>query len=226
MKTLKTLALIILTLAAYGPAEAQTHRVRFTTDSGTFTVELFDDTPLHRDNFLRLVREGYYDGLLFHRVIKNFMVQAGDSTTRHAKPYALYGEGDVPYTLPAEIIFPRHYHHRGALAAAREADEVNPERRSSGAQFYVVTGSKWPSSRFADVRQYVSRMTEGRIQHPHALAEDYAERGGAPHLDGQYTVFGQVVEGMDIVEAISRVRTDRNDRPLEDLHIIHAECLE
>ena len=221
-RILSTFVLSMLLSAAV----AQNSHVRFTTDKGVFTVVLFDDTPQHRDNFLHLVREGYYDGTLFHRVIKNFMVQAGDSSTRHARPYILYGENDVPYTLPAEIRFPTHYHHRGALAAAREADDVNPERRSSGAQFYIVTGSKWASSRFADIRSYVSRMTDGKVVFPYAVAEDYAKRGGAPHLDGQYTIFGEITDGMDVVEAISVVPTDRNDRPETDLRIIRAEIVE
>lgn len=224
MKHASILAALLL-LAAH-TASAQTFRVRFTTDKGAFTVVLYDDTPQHRDNFVRLVHEGYYDGTLFHRVIKNFMVQAGDSSTRHAVPGAVYGGSDVPYTLPAEIVYPLHYHHRGALAAAREGDDTNPERRSSGAQFYVVTGARVPSSRMSEIRAYVSRMTRGEVNIPGALARDYAERGGAPHLDGQYTVFGEVTEGMEVVEAISTLTTDRYDRPRADLHILHAEVLE
>lgn len=214
--------LLLLPLCAI----AQSSRVLFITDKGSFTVMLYDDTPQHRDNFLKLVREGYYDGVLFHRVIRNFMIQTGDSTSRHAQPDALYGNGDVPYTLPAEIVYPKHYHHRGALAAAREGDDVNPEWRSSGAQFYIVTGRPVPSSRMTDIRAYVNRMTRGQVNIPGSLAEDYAERGGAPHLDGQYTVFGEVLSGMEVVEAISVVKTDRNDRPRTDLRIIHAEVLE
>ena len=222
---MKKIILALLTLFGSVSMQSQTYQVRFTTDKGDFTVLLYDDTPIHRDNFVRLAREGYYDNTLFHRVIKNFMVQAGDSSTRHALPYTLYGENDVDYTLPAEIVYPTHYHHRGALAAAREGDDVNPEWRSSGAQFYIVTGAKIPSSRMSDIRQYVERATRGKVSIPYHLARDYATRGGAPHLDGQYTVFGEVVAGMDIVEAISEVPTDRNDRPTEDLHILKAEVL-
>lgn len=223
--TRRLFAIVACLIALCMPISAQTYQVRFTTDKGSFTVVLYDDTPIHRDNFLRLVRTGYYDGILFHRVIKNFMIQTGDSTSRHASPYDLLGETDVPYTLPAEIVYPLHYHHRGALAAAREGDDVNPERRSSGAQFYIVTGQRIPPSRMTDFREYVSRMTGGQVHIPRAQADDYAERGGAPHLDGQYTVFGEVLEGMDIVEAISLVPTDRNDRPLENLRIIKAEVI-
>ncbi len=217
---------LLLILVVALNIQAQTSRVKITTDKGAFIVVLYDDTPIHRDNFLHLVQDGYYNGILWHRVIRNFMIQTGDSTSRHARPEALFGEEDVPYTLPAEIIYPAHYHHRGALAAARESDDINPERRSSGAQFYVVTGAKVPSSRMTDIRAYVSRMTHNEVRIPHALAEDYAVRGGAPHLDGQYTVFGEVVEGMDVVEAISVVPTDRNDRPRQDIRIITAEIME
>ena len=124
-------------------ADSATSLVRFETTLGTFDIALYNDTPLHRDNFLRLVRNGYYDGVLFHRVIRDFMVQTGDSTSRTAAPGTPLGEGDAGYTLPAEIVFPTHYHHRGAVAAARTGDDVNPERRSSGALFSVVWGTTY-----------------------------------------------------------------------------------
>lgn len=152
------------------------------TDNGTIKVRLYDDTPIHRDNFVKLAKEGFYNGTLFHRVIKNFMVQAGDPDSKDAQPGQMLGMGDPGYTLTAEIL-PNHSHFPGVLAAARQGDYVNPERRSSGSQFYIVTGD-------------------------------------ASHLDGQYTVFGEVISGMDIVRAIEDSRTDRNDRPVEDIHII------
>lgn len=205
---------------------AQTHRVRLTTSEGDIVLTLFDDTPIHRDNFLKLVASGYYDGIIFHRVISQFMIQAGDSLTRHAQPGALYGEGDVDYTLPSEILFPKHYHHRGALAAAREGDDVNPERRSSGAQFYIVTGRHCGSGDLQAFRQHIFKQTKQWIKWPREAERDYATRGGSPHLDLQYTVFGEVAEGMEVVECIERKKTDLNDRPIDDVRILKAEIIE
>ena len=133
----------LLLLAAFLPLAAWGEKqptVLLHTSVGDITVTLFNSTPAHRDNFLKLVREGYYDGVIFHRVIKNFMIQTGDPDSRNPIPYKVYGDGGPDYTLPLELDLPRHYHYRGALAAARESDDVNPERRSSGSQFYIVWG--------------------------------------------------------------------------------------
>lgn len=203
-------------------ADSATSLVRFETTLGTFDIALYNDTPLHRDNFLRLVRNGYYDGLLFHRVIRDFMVQTGDSTSRTAAPGTPLGEGDAGYTLPAEIVFPTHYHHRGAVAAARTGDDVNPERRSSGAQFYVVWGTTYAKPALSPIRRRVRMATGGKARFTDEMVADYATRGGTPHLDGQYTVFGEVVRGLDVIGRIQAVATDAADRPLTDVRITRA----
>jgi cyclophilin family peptidyl-prolyl cis-trans isomerase len=166
-------------------------KVKIETSMGDIVVRLYDETPLHRDNFIKLVKDGTYKGVLFHRVIDQFMIQAGDPTSKDAKPGEALGSGDVGYTIPAEIRYPPYSNKRGALAAARQGDNVNPKKESSGAQFYIVT------------------------------AED-----GATHLDGGYTVFGEVVEGMDTADKIQKVATDRNDRPLEDVRIKKMKIVE
>ena len=222
---MKKIILIALTLLAT-TASAQTNHVRFRTTKGDFTVVLYDDTPIHRDNFLRLVRDGYYDGIIFHRVIDKFMVQTGDSSSRHAEEGMLYGDRDVPYTLPAEILFPKYYHHSGALAAAREGDEANPERRSSGAQFYVVTGTQRMSEDIAGIRRWMRKNNFNEPKWTADMLSDYATRGGAPHLDSNYTVFGKVTEGMETIDKIQRAKTDEKDRPLKDIRIIKAEIIE
>jgi len=193
--------------------------VRIETSRGVIRVALLDETPRHRDNFLKLVEEGFYDGTLFHRVIKDFMIQGGDPDSRTAKPGQLLGGGDVDYTLPAEFQLPYYYHLRGALAAAREGDDVNPQQRSSGCQFYIVWGKSWGPSSIKEVR---NRLAEKGIELTSEMANNYEQYGGSPHLDGQYTVFGEVVEGMDIVKDIQSVSTDRNNRPLEDVVIKKA----
>lgn len=238
------------------------------TSAGTIKVRLFDDTPIHRDNFLKLAREGFYDGVLFHRVIKDFMVQAGDPESKNATPGARLGAGDPGYTLEAEIKYPRHYHKRGALAAARTADQVNPERRSSGSQFYIVTGREVSAQQLEAMagrqteqllqnyfrnlcRQHASEIEELQkaadkeklealrqkliaeteanvtpVTLPEEMKADYMAAGGAPSLDAQYTVFGEVVEGMDVVEKIENSATDGADRPTEDVKIISMKVEE
>ena len=153
------------------------------------------------------------------------MVQAGDSTSRHAAPGTRLGEADRKETLPPEFDLPYHYHRRGALAMAREADDVNPGRRSSATQFYIVWGKTFTPARLAPIRARVDEATgqEGTITA--AMAEEYEHTGGAPHLDGQYTVFGEVVKGLDVIDTIQRVATDANDRPLEEVRIISARVV-
>ena len=201
------------------------HVVEFETSLGTFRVALYNDTPIHRDNFLRLVSEGFYDGQLFHRVIRDFMVQTGDSASRSAVPGEVLGDTDAGYTLPAEIVFPAHYHHRGAVAAARQGDDVNPGRRSSGSQFYIVWGTVFSRPQLSPVRRRVRLATGGKARFTDEMVEDYARRGGAPHLDGQYTVFGEVVAGLDVIGRMQAVATDVNDRPLDDVRILRARIV-
>ena len=218
----KLKALMIIAFLCFGMFSAEAkkkekrHVVRIETSVGNIRVALSDDTPLHSKNFLKLAREGFYNGTLFHRCIKDFMIQGGDPDSKGAEPGKLLGEGDVGYTIPAEFCLPYLYHWRGALAAAREPDDVNPEKESSGCQFYIVYGKKQAA---ADIRKVRAMLEEKGIQLTSQMIDDYIMRGGTPHLDGQYTVFGEVIEGMDVVKTIQGVKTDENDRPLTDVVI-------
>lgn len=238
------------------------------TTAGNIKIRLYDDTPLHRDNFLKLAKEGFYDGVLFHRVIDDFMVQTGDPDSKDATPGAVLGTGGPGYQIPAEIVYPKHYHKYGALAAARTGDEMNPERMSSGSQFYIVTGKKYLPQQISrmeemsvqrqlqsyfmnlqrqnvdtirqlglagdtvgleNLRQELIRQTEENVK-PVTMTEeqvrDYTTIGGTPHLDGQYTVFGEVLEGMETIEKIQKAETDGRDRPVEDIRIISIKVEE
>lgn len=245
-------------------------KVEVKTSMGDFVVELYNETPQHRDNFVKLAREGYYDGVLFHRVINQFMVQSGDPSSKSADSTAVLGEGDPGYTLPAEFVYPKYFHKRGVLAAARTADQVNPERRSSGSQFYVVTGRVYTpdmldgmKKRQADQRkqqifndfamQHIDSIRAmqsrndmaglealqneliAKTEAQYATApfeftpeqvEAYTTVGGTPHLDGQYTVFGEVVQGYETINKIQNVETGAHDRPLTDVKIISMRVLE
>ena len=204
------------TLSVDAKKKEKRHVVRIETSVGNIRVALSDDTPLHSKNFLKLAREGFYDGTLFHRCIKDFMIQGGDPDSRNAEPGQLLGDGGTGYTIPAEFCLPYWYHWRGALAAAREPDDVNPEMESSGCQFYIVYGKKQAA---ADIRKVREMLEEKGIELTSQMIDDYYMRGGTPHLDGQYTVFGEVIEGMEVVKAIQQVATDENDRPLKDIVI-------
>ena len=241
--------------------------VEIKTTMGDIIVKLYDDTPLHRDNFLKLVKDGYYDGVLFHRVINKFMVQTGDPDSKKAQKGDVLGAGSPDYTIEAEIEYPKHYHKYGALAAARTGDQVNPERRSSGSQFYIVTGRKvskaqleqsaaqsimpqrqalfnklaeenietlrkmqaeGDSEGIENLKNRLISEVEKEIPAPalnEKMVEDYTTLGGTPHLDGQYTVFGEVLQGMDVVEKIQKTETDSHDRPLEDIKILSVKVL-
>lgn len=198
------------------------HEVLLETSKGNIRIKLYNDTPIHRDNFLKLVRQGFYDGLLFHRVIPDFMIQAGDSASRHAKEGELLGGSPEPYTLPAEIHFPTHFHRRGALAAAREGDEKNPQRASSYSQFYIVTGSIFTDDGLDVMQERLDSTTHNTIKLTPKIKEVYRTFGGAPHLDGQYTIFGEVVEGFDVTDLIQWASRDENNRPFDDIRIIKA----
>ncbi len=188
----------------------ETCMVELSTEFGTMLIELYDVTPLHRDNFLKLVREGFYDDLLFHRVIKGFMIQGGDPNSRGAAKGAPLGSGGPGYTVPAEFV-DTLVHIKGALAAARTGDAVNPERRSSGSQFYIVDGRQ--------VSEQMLQSVEARNDFRYAQddKEIYLKMGGTPALDQNYTVFGRVVSGLSVIDRISSVRTDPRDRPQEDV---------
>lgn len=215
--------LVASVLSVY--AQDERHEVQFLTNKGRIRVVLYNETPQHRDNFLRLVREGYYDGVLFHRVINRFMIQTGDSATRNLKEGEPIPDLPEPYKVPAEIKFPQFFHKRGALAAAREGDQVNPERASSMSQFYIVYGRIFSDAKLDKTQERVSKATNGTAIFTPEIREVYKTIGGTPHLDGQYTVFGEVIEGMDVVEDIEFVKTDEKDRPIEDVRIIHAKVV-
>jgi len=219
---MKTFFLSLCLLACATLTKAQSREVLLETTEGNIRVMLYDDTPIHRDNFLKLVSEQFYDSLLFHRVIKNFMIQAGDPQSKHAESGTKLGEGEVDYTLPAEFRTPNRHHRRGALAMAREGDNANPERRSSGCQFYIVWGKTYSTKDLEAVQKRVKEATKGQADITPEMFWTYRKVGGSPHLDGQYTVFGEVTEGLDVVERIQKTYTDTYDRPVDDIRIIKA----
>lgn len=253
-----------------GDMEKET-KVKIETSAGDIVVKLYNETPKHRDNFIKLVKEKTYEGTLFHRVIKDFMIQAGDPDSKTAEKGAVLGSGDVGYTIPAEFAYPQRFHKKGVLAAARQGDNVNPQKESSGCQFYIVTGRIFSDSTLLSMEQqrnqsrlnnafqalaqkhmkeiYKLRRTgdeerlmdlqdslfaeaekqvagEPEFRFTPEQVEAYTTVGGTPHLDGDYTVFGEVVEGMDVVDKIQRVKTDRNDRPEEDIIIQKVKIIE
>jgi len=190
------------------------------TNYGDIVVRLSDSTPLHRDNFLRLVKTHYYDSVLFHRVIKNFMIQGGDPDSKHAKAGEPLGEGGPAYTIPAEFRVTL-FHKKGVIAAARDN---NPEKASSGSQFYIVQGKIFTDAGLDSVETY--RLNGRKI--PAEQREVYKTLGGTPHLDQGYTVFGEVVRGLDVVDKIASIATskgDDRDRPLEDVRVIKGELI-
>jgi peptidyl-prolyl cis-trans isomerase B (cyclophilin B) len=225
---MKQLRFLILTLAfaASVPMMAQSRQVMLETTEGNILVTLYDDTPKHRDNFLKLANEQFYDSLLFHRVIKNFMIQGGDPDSRHAEPGVTLGEGGTGYTIDPEFFDAEghllHPHKRGALAMAREGDSGNPERRSGGCQFYIVWGRTYATQQLYQIGDKVEAATDHRVTMTEELLELYRKVGGTPHLDGQYTVFGEVTEGLDVVDRIQQAQTDDYDRPIDDIRIIRA----
>ena len=213
---------LLLPLSVMAQDEQQTSVV-LETDSGNITMMLYNETPRHRDNFIALVNKGFYDGLLFHRVIGDFMIQTGDSISRNAPEGQLLGDGKYEaYKIPAEIRFPQIFHKRGSVAAAREGDKENPQRESSMCQFYIVWGKRYSGNMMDDVEERIARNTGELISFPQEVRDAYFQYGGTPHLDNQYTVFGEIVEGLDVVERIMRAKTDENDRPVTDIHIRRA----
>ena len=278
MKTNRILiiAVLAMVLAACGAGSKKSTdmekrtQVKIETTMGNIVVELYNETPKHRDNFIKLAKEGMYDSTLFHRVIKAFMIQAGDPDSKNANDTAQLGGGDVGYTVPAEFV-PKFFHKKGALAAARMGDDVNPERASSGCQFYIVTGRKFREAQLLDMagqknnnrideifnelaRKHMKEIYKMRKANDEAgllalqdsleaqATAQYKEEepfmftpeqiaayttvGGAPHLDGAYTVFGQVVEGMETVEKIEGTKTGKADRPVENVRILKATVIE
>ena len=205
--------------------DANRPQVTFYTELGNIVVELFNETPLHRDNFLRQVKAKTFDGVLWHRVIKNFIIQTGDRLSKNAKPGQMLGEGDEKQSdwIPAEFRAPLYFHQRGMLNAAREGDETNPEQKSSSTQFTIVTGAVMDDAKLDRAQQRIDEWTKGMFKLSPEMRETYKTVGGAAHLDGSYTVFGRVVSGMDVVEKIERATTDQNDRPIHDFRIKKAK---
>lgn len=241
------------------------------TSMGDIQLKLYNETPKHRDNFIQLVKDGTYNGLLFHRVIKDFMIQGGDVTSKNAPMNKSLGAGDLGYTVPAEFNYPKYFHKKGALCAARTGDEVNPERASSASQFYIVTGKKYSEAELNQLeKQLENRLKQSifaRLQAenkpkimeyyrsgnkeelailrdtligkteleaekrkdetklPKELREIYKTEGGVPFLDNQYTVYGEVVKGIEVVEAIQNVKTNKQDRPTENVVITSVELI-
>ena len=243
------------------PADTSSVKVAVKTTEGDFEILLYGHTPKHRDNFVKLVKENYYDGTLFHRVINEFMVQAGDPESRNAPAGKHLGAGGPGYQIDAEFVYPARFHKRGALAAARTGDQMNPERKSSGSQFYVVTGKTYTPAELDQMEQQmiqqqfyslaqkrrddIMRMQKANDEAGlNALQEEliaqatelskftpqqreaYTTVGGTPFLDAQYTVFGEVLSGMDTIEKIEKTRTDRSDRPASDIKILSMKIIE
>lgn len=210
---MKRLMLFICTfsvLSAFA-AKPKNQYIRIKTEFGECIVKLYNETPLHRDNFLKLAKESYYNGTLFHRVIKDFMIQGGDPDSKFAKPDSLLGEGGPKYTIPAEFR-DSLFHKKGVLAAAREGDGVNPEKASSGSQFYLVQGKIFTDEQLNTVEE--KRL---KFKIPEWQREVYKTIGGTPHLDRNYTVYGEIVVGLDLVDKIALVETDNNNRPKKDV---------
>lgn len=246
-------------------------KVKIETTAGDIVIKLYNETPQHRDNFIKLVKDGVYEKTLFHRVIKDFMIQAGDPDSKDAPKGKALGSGDMGYTIPAEIVYPQLFHKKGALSAARLGDQMNPEKASSGCQFYIVTGQVYSEESIlglenqmneAKVHKAFERLANEHMKEVYKLrkAQDdealyalqeelvakaeieaakepqfaftpeqvmaYTTVGGTPHLDQEYTVFGEVLEGLDIVEKIEVVETDRGDRPNEDVRILKMSLID
>ena len=266
-KRMKLIALILIAFVGVGIScsnakqRSEQDLVVISTDFGEIKLKLYDDTPEHKQNFLKLIDEGYYEGLLFHRVMENFIIQGGDPDSKNAAPGARLGGGNPGYTIPAEIL-PQHFHKKGALAAARRGGPSNPEKRSSGSQFYIVHGEIYTSEKLDTMEMMMnSRAKNEFLQEKFAEAkpqldeyrknndqdgfnifvselraaadsawteqpkfsftdeqrEIYTTIGGYPSLDGEYTVFGEVVEGLDVLDKIAAVETDQYDRPKTDI---------
>ena len=278
MKTNQLIIIAVITVmfAACGAGSKKSNdmekrtQVKIETTMGDIVVELYNETPKHRDNFIKLAKEGMYDSTLFHRVIRQFMIQAGDPESKTANDTAMLGGGDVGYTIPAEFV-PKYFHKKGALAAARMGDDVNPNRESSGCQFYIVTGRKFREAQLLDMagqknnarvdeifnelaRKHMKEIyklrkagdNEALLELQDSLeAQAYAQYkeeepfmftpeqlaaystiGGAPHLDGAYTVFGQVVSGIETVKKIEGTKTGKADRPVENVRILKMSVVE
>ncbi len=192
-------------------------KVLMQTPMGDMTIELYNETPLHRDNFVKLVKENFYDSLLFHRVIKDFMIQGGDPQSKHAAAGQQLGNGGLDYTIPAEFDS-NFFHKKGVLAAARTGDAMNPQKASSSCQFYIVQGKKLTDSELQMAAARGIKLSPQQI-------DAYKTIGGTPWLDGSYTIFGEVTEGLDVIDKIAAVKTAPGDRPIEDVRILKVTII-
>jgi peptidylprolyl isomerase len=266
MKKILFLSFLVLCISSSAQKKEKETMVLISTSMGDIKVKLYNETPKHRDNFIKLVNVTFCNGTLFHRVIQNFMIQGGDPKSRNAQPEVMLGEGDVGYTIPAEIL-PQFFHKKGVLAAARQGDDVNPSRASSGCQFYIVHGKVFTEAELTNIEARINMQNKQKIfgeiinkpeyasiknrfianqqaQNQDSLAAlgmqiepiiqkeleargvykftaeqkaAYTTVGGAPHLDGSYTVYGEVVEGLDVVDKIAAVEKNQFDRPKQDI---------
>ncbi len=261
-KRLICIACFIISILSCCYSQLKTNTmIQISTSYGNITVKLYDETPLHRDNFIKLVKQGFYNDLLFHRVIKDFMIQGGDPQSKNAPAGKQLGAGDVGYTIPAEFAYPKYYHKKGALAAARQGDQVNPKKASSGCQFYIVEGKTYndkeieqlenrmlntaKQTRFYQlanehsdeiknlrikkdsvgieklqnqlISQLESEFANKSYKMPEQMKNDYKTIGGTPFLDNEYTVFGEIVEGMEVIDKIAAVEKNASDRPKQDI---------
>lgn len=217
------ISLLLLIFCITSTAQDSCREVLLETTMGNIRLALYNDTPLHRDNFIKLVNSGYYNGCIFQRVIKDFMIQAGDEHYR--KPVSGKKEHfDLDYTIPAEIVYPTHYHKRGQLCAARMGDDENPAKASSSTDFYITWGRNFSERQMEYYTEQLRHRTTIYAIPEGDVYQGYIKYGGVPHLDNGYTVFGEVLEGMDVVDAILNVATNKedNDRPLEDIVILRA----
>jgi len=261
MRKLFLLLLTIMTISGTIQSQETEPVVIVRTEYGDMKFRLYNETPLHRDNFVKLAKEGYYKDLLFHRVVKDFMIQGGDPNSRAAADTTYLGRGGPGYTIPAEIKYPRIFHKRGSLAAARTGNDTNPDKESSGSQFYIVVGKKYSekemrkmeNEKIESARQtlyndlqaknketiksfyssgdldglaafrqglYAQAGEEAEKLNPRFTEEEYAaytKTGGTPHLNGEYTVFGEMTEGWDVLDKIQKVKTTERDRPVQDV---------
>lgn len=200
-------------------SQKSAHTLLIETSKGNMKFILYEETPMHADNFVKLVNEGFYDGLLFHRVIRDFMIQTGDPNSRNARKGVMLGQGGPAYYTPAEF-HPDLYHRKGVLAAARQGDQLNPNRVSNGSQFYIVQGKKLTDAELDGMEKSGSHISFTNEQRMY-----YKNMGGTPHLDYAYTVFGEVIEGLEIIDKIASVPVDKMNRPLEDITIIIMSVL-
>lgn len=207
--------LVVSTLSLAQKTEKQT-LVLISTTFGEMKIKLYNETPRHRDNFIKLAKDGVLNETLFHRVIKSFMIQGGDPDSKNAEKGVALGEGGLGYTIPAEFNT-AIIHKKGVLAAAREGDDVNPQKVSSSCQFYIVQGRTFTRAEIEKMLKGKNAKRQTPVQYTEEQLKTYETVGGTPHLDMDYTVFGEVVEGLEILDKIAEVKTDKRDRPLEDI---------